>query len=211
MALGDLYEVVLTCEHEGNRAKNVFHYVRSVESSNGTNSLINAFTLNIIPAVQALMVASAHVAQLFVRNCFANTGFQEINYPAILYPGTWGAEAPLPDFVASTIVAPRQVLGMRPGIKRFAFHGEGASAANEWNGTFLGLLGDLAGECNSELILNGTTHTPAIVKRIKYTTSGGKTAYRLPATQQELQYYVPVYSARPEITSQATRKTYRNP
>jgi hypothetical protein len=100
---------------------------------------------------------------------------------------------------------------MRHGYKRICGLHEDLVMGNGWNNAHAQYAALLA----LAIAIASTIDSPAgapvdwdpvVVKRIKYTTPSGTTAWRLPTSQGELQYYSITSASLQYPTTQVTRK-----
>lgn len=209
--VGDVYEVRVETQLEDNHALNLFYYRAAANNIDPIPYLSGGFKFKVFPRYQDLMVPSAYIKSLFVRNLFNPIEFVTEIYDSDDYPGEWVADTRLPDFVGAAFVALRTRLDMRNGYKRVSFLGENTTQGNNFTIAFQGVMATFAAAISDDITDGGYSFDPVIVKRIEYSPSPGKTAYRLPNEPGELTYYLATYTGVRQVSSQATRKIYRNP
>ena len=209
MASGDLFEIKLESEYQGITALNVFHY-RDL-TGNVTSELLNdEFAVVMVPLIQAAMHNTVTLVQTETRNVFDPLDFH-VKVLSVTGSITGASSVLLPSWFAASMRMNRQRIDMRHGYKRFTGIVEGSVQGNAWNITEpqVTALVALAGQLNLPLDVDADVlddAQPVVVKRIKYTTAAGKTAYRLPQNQGEFAYFDVTTATLLPPTTQDTRK-----
>lgn len=124
-------------------------------------------------------------------------------------PGT-AAGAALSPFFAVGFGAPRINALIRASKRRLAGLNEESLSGNTLIPGAITTANNIAAAFNANLVnvpvMGGNEFQPVAVKRIKYTTPGGSTAYRLPETILELVYRPITNWAFERVTTQNSRK-----
>lgn len=205
--VNDIFQIALKMSDtaSGKHGFCVFHYRLSALGTNPNNSLVQRFKEVVIPPLLNVLRLNAYVSAMNERNLFVATEFVDQTYVAATYPGT-RVGTPLPVIVAAGFKAPRGRTDMRAGFKRVPFQSEADTDGEIWNSAYEDELNAFAVALSSNLTLGGNTWIPVTVKRIKYTTDEGKTAYRLPKTQAEAVSVQAIFAPILQVTNQVSRK-----
>lgn len=202
----------------------------SVFGTDTDNPMINTFTYvttSILPStVEAAELGDAFWGLFFVSNTDLAQVLSddmvvqsiEITSPydptvlAILVVNESGLStaANQPRFLAIEFRSPRTRTDIRGGFKRFGVTTEGIVNGEAIDAGALTLIANIRDQLGTVLnyTLGGaaTAATPAIVKRIPYTTPSGSTAYRLPSSDLELEYSPATAWVYWRVTTQNSRK-----
>jgi hypothetical protein len=217
MAFQDLYEFKLHSTYLGQSLLNIFHF-EYVEGGTPSNAIAaelrNAFRDTFLTAIADGPLISRFSDAL----TYTSVEITNLSDPSVLVDQAWGTPQvgivsgdDMPPYVCAVIRTGRLAGDIRRGQKRFA----GVTETFQSNGIliqlFLDSLQDICDGLNSPIELAagaGTrSYQSVIVKRVQYTTPGGKTAYRLPETSEEAIWY-PATTWQPVInlSTQNTRK-----
>lgn len=207
------YNLVLRAQANNNVLENAFQYETGslLPSNEEAGDLINKFVADTFPKIRVL----AHSVTIYER-CYVTAPFTPDVFALGLFPpgtaGTAAGEA-MPRFNAWGFICPRRRRDIANGGKRFGVVAEGQQTGGLPVAGALTLLNALAAQMNLALALDWGTGSsaaqPIIVKRIKYTTPKGKTAYRLPTGTDPYEFYAADRWAFDELTTQNSRKTGR--
>lgn len=194
------------------------------------NVVVNSFTYDtteLLPTSEGAMELANLFADLFLtdgtalKDCVSSdTYFDSIvvkapQVPSVLavkplsVSGSTSAPSDSP-FVAAEFFQNRKVGNIRSGFKRFGLISDVNISGGQAVAGFLPFLSELADKLGTSFVTviggGSVTLTPVIVKRIKYTTSSGRTAYRLPEGLDTLEYYQATNWVYKRITTQNSRK-----
>lgn len=184
---GDIVRVGLKFSVRNIVMRNVFFYrIQDPPTAGYLSGLITEFQTAVLTPYAAHLTSAYGFLEIIATNIF--TSDEVINVaPSPAVGGRSPSGDIMPDFVAIMIVLERQNGRVRNGRKFIPLPLEADSVGTSVVAGTLTLLNNLAGGMDNTLNPGGVdTFAPAIVARIPYTTSSGKQAYRLPATQLEM-------------------------
>lgn len=210
---GDIVRVSLKATSGVATMRNVWFYrVDDPPTAGYLDGLLTEFQSTVLAPYAATQITSFQMVELVASNIF--TGDEKIDVTPTPAAGTRAPSGdPCATFIAAMIVLERQNARVRNGRKFVHLPQEGDLAGQNIIAGTLTLLTTLANAMAANLNPGGTDlFKPAIVGRKPYTTSSGKTAYRLPATQGEMgEDYSLVDTARVinRVTSMNSRKFWR--
>lgn len=180
MALNDIY--ILEDKqtwNSGEEVLNVYQYQRLAPEGTAADC-IQAFEQSMLTAIRALQINLVNHALLRCYNLGDLEDFAELTLSG--QAGVNSGEA-LPVFAAVNFTLRPGSRAIRPGAKRIAGIPENVTANGViTNSTYLASMETLRVKMftNIQDTPSETEYQPVIVKRIKYTTSGGTEAYRFP-------------------------------
>lgn len=211
---GDIFQVVMQQSYLGQTCLNAFYYRQTSENTDpdieSAEALAPAFDLNITPAIADLQVDAVQFETLETINLFNPADLNSRNITTVTEGAITAIDA-LPSYVASEFRTSRVTRAIRRGFKRFTGLDESMMTVGVLAPAYLAAAGALsvALSMNIQRLNEPLTpiFQPVIVKRIKYTTSSGSEAYRLPTSQAELEYFAAnfIYT---RITTQNSRKSW---
>jgi len=212
MALADVFEVKVFGLMLQQPTLNVFHVLRLGGVWDAGN-IYTAWQTSILPVWYPLVSEDFWFQRVLIRNLGDPTDFYDVGYEGSTIKGGKTGLDNLPPHDSCTIRINRSDLSMRHGYKRFAGLVETDVIDGVIETTVLSGWQDLADALVDDW--SDTTPEPVcnliVVKRVPYTVeSSGKTAYRLPETDEELEYYQPYTAlAYHQVSTQVSRKYNR--
>lgn len=184
---GDILQVSLKGTLSSSVFRNVWYYQLMDSGTAGyVTGLLTDFQTTVLAPYAAALTTQWVFNEITVLNIFSG----DIAIDVTPTPAA-GTRTPsgdlLPRNIALMIVLERQNSRVRNGRKFIPIPLEADNAGDAPASGFLTLATTLANACAASINAGGVDlFTPAIVGRIAYTTSSGKTAYRLPASQGEM-------------------------
>lgn len=218
MALVDMYVLILKGMLGGQQHVNVFQYEKqevAIDPGDAIEPLIDSFIDVFFGGLTGdldsdLFTLGCSYTEIEAYNLADPTAF---GTRSIAFSGLQSTSEGMPKFVAYGFFSNRRSRAIRRGMKRFAGVPEIAANAGVIAANFLADLEFLAANLGLTMTTPITaefTFDPVVIKRVKYTTSEGKTAYRFPETDGELDFFLADdWTPYTELTSQNTRKTGR--
>lgn len=211
MALADIYELKDEMFVNGQSMLNIYHVERASPLVSAAD-INNAFTADILPGVLSLQHPATQHTGLTCMSLGNPIDFDILPYAPPIIGTRLGSEA-LASYAAVGLRFPRERLDMRHGRKRYFGGLEADAQGDEWTGAFQteaqGVANDLIATWTSGQEAGVPVCNFVIVKRIKYTTPGGGTAWRLPNSDAELVFYRPLTAlVEKTVRTQGTRKIY---
>lgn len=210
---GDICRVALKASMGIATVRNVFFYRLADAGTAGyLDGLLTEFQTSVLTPYANSQITSFTFTELIATNIFS--GDEVVDVTPTPAAGTRAPSGdPLATFICAMIVLERQNGRVRNGRKFIPLPQETDAAGQNVIAGTVTLLTTLATGIAATLNPGGTdTFVPAIVGRFPYTTSSGKTAYRLPATQGEMgDRYSLVDTARliNRVTTMNSRKFWR--
>lgn len=210
---GDICRVSLKYQNGATVNRNIwFYYLDDPPTAGYLTGLLTEFQTVVLTPLAAALINTFTFTEIVVSNIFSGDEVIDVTpTPAA------GTRAPAGDtlaaFMAEMFVLERQNGRVRNGRKFIPL-----SLETDIAGSFVvagtnTLVQNVATASAQTLNPGGVdTFVPAIVGRLAYTTSSGKTAYRLPASQGEMgDNYSLVSSARAvnRVTTMNSRKFWR--
>jgi len=184
---GDICRVSLKGQRGSAVFRNIWFYQLTDPGTAGyLSGLLTEFQSVVLTPYAASLTTGFTFTELIVTNIFS--GDEVIDVTPTPAAGTRGiAGDELASFLAALIVLERQNGRVRNGRKFAPLSLESDIVGNVLVAGTITLLTNAANAMAAVLFPGGTDHfSPAIVGRIPYTTSSGKVAYRLPASQAEM-------------------------
>lgn len=212
MAIGDIYGITLVSGFAGNIAEQVFFYeLTSGSSSASAPDLAAEFRDEAVPLIGNVIQTDVPIYSTRTVNLFDDVDWEEFVYNPVITGARVGQA--MPPFVVAAFQSAKPSSSQAPARKRFGALSESDVQGNGLQdvSAYFTALTALATKLGEPMITGtGNTYNPVIVKRIKYTTTGGKTAYRLPESLVEAITFPAVnWSWDNIVTSQITRKLGR--
>lgn len=211
--VGDICQVSLEGQLGAVVFRNVWYYRLDDPPTPGyLSGLLTEFQVQVLTPYAACLTTTYTFTELVATNIFS--GDVAVDVTPTPAAGTRAVSGdPMNSFTAGMIVLERQNARVRNGRKFIPVPLEADVAGNVFAAGFVTLLTTLASGM-AEQLAPGLVDlfTPAIIGRIPYTTSSGKVAYRLPATQGEMgDKYSLVDTARAinRVTTMNSRKFWR--
>lgn len=210
---GDICRVSLKASSGVAVMRNVWFYRLADPGTAGyLDGLLTDFQTTVLAPYAASQTTSLTFTELVATNIF--TGDEKIDVTPTPAAGTrTPAGDPSATFISAMIVLERQNARVRNGRKFIFLPQEGDLAGQNIIAGTLTLLTTLANAMAASINAGGVDlFVPAIVGRIPYTTSSGRTAYRLPVSQGEMgENYSLVDTARVinRVTTMNSRKFWR--
>lgn len=184
---GDIARVALKYTIRNIVMRNVFYYrVQDLPTAGYLSGLLTEFGTAVLTPISNLLTTAYTISELIATNIFS--GDEVVNVAPTPAAGTRSAAGEvMPDFVAAMIILERQNSRVRNGRKFFPLPLEADSTGTQIVAGTITLYNNIAAGMDNTLNPGGVdSFAPAIVARIPYTTSSGRIAYRLPATQAEM-------------------------
>lgn len=210
---GDICRVTLKASSGTVINRNVFFYrIDDPPTAGYLTGLLAEFQTAVLAPYAAVQVTGFTFVELVATNIFS--GDEVIDVTPTPAAGTRAAAGDQnADFIAAMIVLERQNGRVRNGRKFIRVPQESDVGGSTFVAGTVTLLTTLATGIAATLNPGGVdTFIPAIVGRLAYTTSSGKQAYRLPASQGEMgDNYSLVTAARVinRVTTMNSRKFWR--
>lgn len=218
MALEHIYQVTLAGNLRSQEIRNVFFYRDMTELSPSValaTDLRRAFAQSFLP----VPAGTGFLDDMFSAEVtYTSVEVVNLSDPTALHTfltnSSPGGLADLTSpFAAMGFRTNRVRTDIRRGQKRIA----GVADTDYANGVLASgvqapadALADLLGSDKTNSLDPLTTWRHVIVGRIKYISPSGRTAYRLPETDEELRYFdATQWEVRPNMTTQNTRKVGR--
>lgn len=212
MALGDIYQVTFKQSYKGLQdCLNVYYYRLFAGYSNSADLLLNEFSAIVADTLKLAQSDDISQVSLEAKNLFNLADTANLAYPPTRKGTRAGSSEP--PFVQVAVQYLRTTATMRHGWKRYVGIPESDVEDGQIVTSALVFWQNVAVAGQTTLTATGTVDTifePVVVKRIKYTTSEGKTAYRLPEYMGEANYFhVDQYVLKTYVSSQVSRKVGR--
>lgn len=210
---GDICRVAIKYTNGATINRNVFFYQLMDPGTGGyLTGLLTEFQSVVLAPLAAALITNFIFTELVATNIFS--GDETIDVSPTPAAGTRAISGDnLAAFLAVMILLERQNGRVRNGRKFIPLSLESDLSASTIVAGTLTLMNNIATGIATNLNPGGVDlFTPAIVGRIPYTTSSGKVAYRLPATQGEMgDKFSLVSSARTinRVTTMNSRKYWR--
>lgn len=205
---GDVYQVrIKTVGLNSLENYNVWFYrdeLGTPSPDDAAEVIATEFVSDVIPSMADVLSVEATISEIEVTNLFDAAQLYVLPLAVV---GT-GAGDVCPPFTALSMRTSRVRRDIRRGQKRFGPISEGLVTDGVLDPAGLPLLQPLADamENNLDPAAVETLYQPIIVKRIAYTTPSGNTAYRLPETLAELEYFLTDTWEIVGVTTQNSRK-----
>lgn len=213
----DLFEVTLVGDYLGQQVRNVFHY-RYIGDALldfvGAEEIANSFVSTFFGASGSALRSGVFSDQIFYRSLRVKNLFDVGEFTESLFPtpfsGVTTSEG-APPFISVGYRTPWLGGEVRRGMKRFSGVAEAAYDSGVLNSFATAGLNSLRSALGSSLVVDAGQAVPVIVGRIKYTTSDGKEAYRLPENLAQATRVGSgtVWEYLPRVTTQNSRKVGR--
>ena len=180
---------------------NIWFY-RAVSGTPSANDLAVEFENTVLPAVGGIQPSALDHNSLEVDNLFdiGDSAFNPVAQAGLLVGNI------LPTFVALTFQFIRQNKTTRHGWKRIIGPTEDEVSGNGIIPAFDATVAMTGAVMGQNLVATDADYEPVIVGRIKYTTSSGSEAYRLPANSGEAIFQVPASVSYRNVSTQNSRK-----
>jgi len=184
---GDICRVALEYTVGAVVNRNVFFYRLADPPTGGyLDGLLTEFQSQVLTPLAAVLTTSYTMVELVATNIFSGDEVIDVTPTPAAGTRTPSGDT-LASFIAAMIIMERQNSRVRNGRKFIPIPLETDVAGPSFVAGTVTLLSNLAGGIDNQLNPGGTdTFDPVIVGRLPYTTSSGKTAYRLPASQAEM-------------------------
>lgn len=206
MGQNDLYEVVSNGVLQNQDVDNVWHYL-AIASNTDALDLATRFQTQVLTPLVAFQSDQISYVSVACRNLFDD--FDEDEIASSLVGAL--ANQSLPSFNSLSVELVASTGIVNDGRKALGGFSEDNQTDGQWNATFLssidtwGVDDYLPGVVGAGA--EGVKYVPVIIKRIKYTTPSGNTAYRLPADSLEaVSTSVSSIVTKPFVASQLSRK-----
>lgn len=211
VAIVDMYQIVHNMTQDGEKFLNVYHAERA-NGAEQAQSVADSFVNTVWDKIRDQQVDSIINVDVVVFNLGTETDFHT---QSLSSAAGMRAVADSPSFIAGGIRFPSLNRDIRSGSKRFA----GMAESDYTDGVLVAaantLLVDIATVMIGDWLASSDSHvvaTYAIIKRVCDETdpvTGDCLKYRLPETDGELKFYLPIGSVvNQEITSQVSRKKF---
>lgn len=193
MASGDLYEVHLKANCDGQNLLNVFHYLQTSGAS-GAETLANAFLAMVVGKIQDCVATTTTFFAILAKDKVDPTDFHAISINRVgLFTGE---QMPTHDAISFTYVSNR--LDARSGGKRFGVPSESSQNGGDPAGSMVGKIATL----EAALEANVTDFSSNAWRPVIYGKRTGGTGY----------YSNPLSAVRfLGFTTQNNRKFYTSP
>jgi len=212
MAINDVYGVTTVSGFTGNIAEQTYFYeLVSGSGSASAADLATEFRDEVVPLILDIIQTDVPLYSTRTVNLFDDADWEEYLY-STAPTGTRVGQA-MPPFVVAGFKSAKPTSSQAPARKRYGSLSESDVQGNGLQdvSSYFDALDALAAKLGEPMITGtANTYNPVIVKRISYTTSGGKTAYRLPEGQFEsITFPATNWQWTNIVTSQITRKLGR--
>jgi len=212
MAVNDVYSIKMRSGFAGSNGLQMFTYKVLSETTGATAPLVAAeFRADVVPAILDILQEDQPVYNVRTVNLFDDVDWEDYNYGTTPL-GTRAGQA-LPSINVAGFESAKPSSSQDPARKRFGALSESDVQGNGLQDVsgYFAALNALAAQLGANLTdTAGNIYQPVVVKRIKYTTPGGKEAYRLPEGQFESVTFGAInWSWDNVVTSQVTRKPGR--
>lgn len=195
-SIGDIFQLVMKQTYLGQECLNVFFYRQISENTDpditSAQALASAFDQDVCPAIAGIQIEACEFDTLEVINLFDPGDLNSRNITAVSTGAIVATDA-LNTFHAMEYRTSRVTRAIRRGFKRFTGMDESMVIVGQLNPSFYTVATAVKDAMNATIQQDGEPLTPnfqpVIVKRIKYVTSSGSTAYRLPTDVVEAEYY----------------------
>lgn len=212
MAINDLYIVSMRSGVPGNEMLQDFAYqVTGAAAPSDAAEVRAAFITQVVTAWVDCIQFETPITKFVTRNLFDNADWEEYT-PAAPIMGQRAGQATI-IFACIAFKSRKPASNQQPARKRIGYLSEddtqGTIAQNVLG--YYAALDDLAIELGSDLApASGNFYSPRVIKRVPYTTPGGKPAYRYPTNPGEAVSFPAIdWSYDVFVTSQITRKKNR--
>lgn len=226
--MAELYEVVLQGSYYNQTIINRWNYLLDEEAIPITTAARLVYLMGFIPtegafvestlaaALQILVVPQFTFNQVFCRNIYDPTDFVEIPFTTPV-PGTNVGTGPQSPVLAYGFRSTRVRLDVGRGYKRFPGVSEQATdPGGVIISSVVDLMETLALQMGGDLVTTEDpifTYHPCVVKKFKYTTESGSTAYRYYTSEEggksaQLLHLAlnPVWEPYPTVRTQGSRQ-----
>lgn len=208
MAAGDFYNVVLSGLTSGQQLVSDFWY-RQESGDGDSDDLALRFIAAFMPVLTNIISVSTQFTHLKVVNHYNAVDFYDQDFTPVIPGLQAGARAPV--FLAAAFKQPRKIAKRNNGAKRFGTLSEADTNGDIITAGSLARFTAVAAALSADLVVTDTpvdqVFEPVIVLREKYTTPGGKQAYRVPALITPGMYYTAdAWQVVNNLTTQNSRK-----
>jgi len=209
--LNDILSITISSGFTGSQADQAFFYKFISGGSGSASDLSIEFRDEVVPAIADILQEDQPIFHARTVNLFNDSDWNDYPIsPAIM--GTRAGQA-LPSINVAGFKSAKPSSSQAPARKRFGSLSESDVQGNGLQDVtgYFDALDALAVILGEDMVTGtGNTYSPVIVKRIAYTTTGGKIAYRLPGSQSESVSLPAInWTWDNVVTTQVTRKPGR--
>lgn len=187
MATNDIYLITLKGGNEYSKTENTFTYKNASTGTSGIASgLGESFRTILVPLIRGILAQEWSCLEYTIKNLFNDADFEQYAFTGS-NTGTRTGET-MPFFVTLDMQSAKPTLPQDPARKSWGWLSNSdvlGQVAIDNSGYFAALDALAEGLGDTMIDTNDADWAPVITKRIKYITSKGKTAYRLPANSGE--------------------------